>query len=154
MIRIAVLGDIGSGKSHVAKQFGYPVFNADTEVAKLYRKSRKCYRKLKKALPNYITSFPVKKVELSKAIIDNRLNLKKIVKIIHPEVRSRMGNFFKKNKSKKFVILDIPLLIENKLNKKNDILVFVDAKKKEINSIIRSFFKPFINLFFFSIHKN
>ena len=137
MIRIAVLGDIGSGKSYVAKQFGYPVFNADTEVAKLYRKSRKCYRKLKKALPNYITSFPVKKVELSKAIIDNRLNLKKIVKIIHPEVRSRMGNFFKKNKSKKFVILDIPLLIENKLNKKNDILVFVDAKKKEINKRLK-----------------
>ena len=132
MIRIAILGDIGSGKSYVAKQFGYPVFNADTEVAKLYRKSRKCYRKLKKALPNYITSFPVKKVELSKAIIDNRLNLKKIVKIIHPEVRSRMGNFLKKNKSKKFVVLDIPLLIENKINKKNDILVFVDAKKKDI----------------------
>ena len=41
MIRIAVLGDIGSGKSHVAKQFGYPVFNADTEVAKLYKKNRK-----------------------------------------------------------------------------------------------------------------
>ena len=137
MIRIAILGDIGSGKSYVAKQFGYPVFNADTEVAKLYRKSRKCYRKLKKALPNYITSFPVKKVELSKAIIDNRLNLKKIVKIIHPEVRSRMGNFFKKNKSKKFVILDIPLLLENKLNKKNDILVFVDAKKKEINKRLK-----------------
>ena len=137
MIRIAILGDIGSGKSYVAKQFGYPVFNADTEVAKLYRKSRKCYRKLKKALPNYITSFPVKKVELSKAIIDNRLNLKKIIKIIHPEVRSRMGNFFKKNKSKKFVILDIPLLIENKLNKKNDILVFVDAKKKEINKRLK-----------------
>jgi dephospho-CoA kinase len=137
MIRIAILGDIGSGKSYVAKQFGYPVFNADTEVAKLYRKSRKCYRKLKKALPNYITSFPVKKVELSKAIIDNRLNLKKIVKIIHPEVRSRMGNFFKKNKSKKFVILDIPLLIENKLNKKNDILIFVDAKKKEINKRLK-----------------
>ncbi len=137
MIRIAILGDIGSGKSYVAKQFGYPVFNADTEVAKLYRKSRKCYRKLKKALPNYITSFPVKKVELSKAIIDNRLNLKKIVKIIHPEVRNRMNNFIKKNRNKKFVVLDIPLLIENKLNKKNDILIFVDAKKKEIKKRLK-----------------
>ena len=48
-----------------------------------------------------------------------------------------MGNFFKKNKSKKFVILDIPLLIENKLNKKNDILVFIDAKKKEINKRLK-----------------
>ena len=48
MIRLAVVGDIGSGKSYVAKQFGYPVFNADAEVAKLYRKSKKCYNKLKK----------------------------------------------------------------------------------------------------------
>ena len=137
MIRIAVLGDIGSGKSHVAKQFGYPVFNADAEVFKLYRKSRKCYNKLKKALPNYITSFPVQKIELSKAIIANRQNLKKIVKIVHPEVRNRMNNFIKKNRNKKFVILDIPLLIENKLNKKNDILIFVDAKRKEINKRLK-----------------
>ena len=37
MIRLAVLGDIGSGKSHVAKKFGYPVFNADKEVTKIYK---------------------------------------------------------------------------------------------------------------------
>ena len=137
MIRLAVVGDIGSGKSYVAKQFGYPVFNADAEVAKLYRKSRKCYYKLKKILPNYITSFPVKKIKLSKAIMDNQQNLKKIIKIIHPEVRNRMNNFIKKNRNKKFVILDIPLLIENKLNKKKDILIFVDAKKKEINKRLK-----------------
>ena len=57
MIRIAIVGDIGSGKSYVAKLFGYPVFNADFEVSKLYRKSRKCYNKLKKTLPNYINIF-------------------------------------------------------------------------------------------------
>jgi len=137
MIRIAVLGDIGSGKSYVAKQFGYPVFNADVEVAKLYRKSRKCYKKLKKALPKYIASFPIKKNEISKAIMGGHHNLKKIVKIVHPEVRSRMNNFIKKNKNKKFVILDIPLLMENKINKKDDILIFVDAKKKEINKRLK-----------------
>ena len=130
MIRIAVLGDIGSGKSHVAKLFGFPVFNADAEVAKLYRKSRKCYSKLKKALPNHITSFPVKKSELLKAITVNRQSLKKIVKIIHPEIRFRMNKFINKNKNKKFVILDIPLFLENKMNKKSDILIFIDAKKK------------------------
>jgi len=133
MIKIAVLGDICSGKSYVAKQFGYPVFNADNEVAKLYKKSRKCYNKLKKTLPRYIISFPIKKIEISKAIINGKYNLKKIVKIVHPEVRSNMNNFIKKNKNKKIVILDIPLLLENKINKKNDILIFVDAKKKEIN---------------------
>ena len=140
MIRIAVLGDIGSGKSYVAKQFGYPVFNADTEVAKLYRKSRRCYNKLKKALPEYIVSFPVKKIEISKAIIADQHNLKKIIKIVHPEVRSNMNNFIKKNKNKKLIILDIPLLMENKMNKKNDILIFVDAKKKEINKRLKKRF--------------
>jgi len=137
MIRIAVLGDIGSGKSYVAKQFGYPVFNADTEVAKLYRKSRRCYNKLKKVLPEYIVSFPVKKIEISKAIIADQYNLKKIIKIVHPEVRSNMNNFIKKNKNKKLIVLDIPLLVENKINKKNDILIFVDAKKKEINKRLK-----------------
>ena len=137
MIRLAVVGDIGSGKSYVAKQFGYPVFNADAEVAKLYRKSKKCYNKLKKMFPDYITSFPIKKSKLSKAIIDNQYNLKKIIKIIHPEIRLRMNNFIKKNRNKKFVVLDIPLLMENKINRKNDILIFVDAKKKEINKRLK-----------------
>jgi Dephospho-CoA kinase len=92
---------------------------------------------LKKKLPNYITSFPIKKKELTDAIISNQKNLKKITQIIHPEVRNRMNNFIKKNKDKKLIILDIPLLIENKLNKKKDILIFVDAKKKEINKRLK-----------------
>ena len=144
MIRIAVLGDIGSGKSYVAKQFGYPVFNADVEVSKLYKKNRKCYSKLKKIFPEYIISFPVKKTELIKAIIAGQHNLRKIIKIIHPEIRFNMNNFVKKNKHKKFVILDIPLLMENKINKKNDILVFVDAKKNEINKRLKK--RPNVNL--------
>ena len=146
MIRLAIVGDIGSGKSYVAQLFGYPVFNADIEVAKLYRKSRKCYNKLKKKLPNYITSFPVKKNELLKAITANQENLKKIVKIVHPEVRNRMNNFIKKNRNKKFVILDIPLFIENKLNKKSDILIFVNAKKKEINKRLKMRHYPSVKI--------
>ena len=137
MIRIAILGDIGSGKSYAAKQFGYPVFNADVEVAKLYKKSRKCYNKLKKKLPKYIVSFPIKKNEISNAIIAGQHNLKEIIKVVHPEVRSKMNSFIKKNKNKKFVILDIPLFIENKIDKKNDILVFIDAKKKDINKRLK-----------------
>tara|TARA_B100000749_G_scaffold108889_1_gene83228 strand:+ start:95 stop:673 length:579 start_codon:yes stop_codon:yes gene_type:complete len=144
MIRIAVLGDIGSGKSYVAKQFGYPVFNADVEIAELYKKNRKCYSKLKKIFPEYIISFPVKKTELIRAIIAGQHNLRKIIKIIHPEIRFNMNNFVKKNKHKKFVILDIPLLMENKINKKNDILVFVDAKKNEINKRLKK--RPNVNL--------
>ena len=48
MIRIAVVGDIGSGKSHIAKLFSYPVFNAYLEVAKIYKENRQCFKNLKK----------------------------------------------------------------------------------------------------------
>jgi len=133
MIRIGILGDIGSGKSYVANNFGYPVFNADYEVSKLYKKNRKVFLKLKKKLPKYINKFPIDKNEIIYAILDNKKNLKKIINIVHREIRIKLKLFFKKNKNKKIVILDIPLLLENKINSKKDLLVFVEAKKSDIN---------------------
>ena len=133
MIKIGILGDIGSGKSFVAKSFGYPVFNADNEVAKIYKKSRICFSKLKKLLPKYIKTFPIDKTELTNAILSNKNNIKKIIRIVHPLIRKKMNLFLLKNKNKRLVILDIPLLLENKINNKNMILVFVDAKKVDIS---------------------
>jgi len=132
MIRIGILGSIGSGKSYVAKNFGYPVFNADLEVNKLYKNNKKIFFKLKKILSKYIYSFPINKNEISRAILANKSNLKKIVNIVHLEVRKKMNIFLKKNKHKKIVILDIPLLLENRINHKKDILVFVEAQKSDI----------------------
>ena len=131
MKRIGILGDIGSGKSYIAKCFGFPVFNADLEVAKIYKENKKVFQKLKKELPFYFDSFPIKKKEIIDAILSNKGNLKKIIKIVHYEVRKKMNNFLKKNKNKKIVVLDIPLLLENKINKKNDVLIFVESKKSE-----------------------
>jgi len=132
MIKIGILGDIGSGKSYIAKNFGYPVFNADEEVAKIYKKNRKIFRKLKKVLPKYFNSFPINKNNVTRAILANKNNLTKIIQVVHIEVRKKLKIFLKKNNSKKVVILDIPLLLENKLNNKRDILIFVQSKKTEI----------------------
>ncbi len=137
MIRIGILGKIGSGKSYAAKNFGYPVFNADLEVSKLYKKDKKIYRKLKKILPNYIHSFPINKKEITKAILANKSNLRKIIKIVHLEIRKKLKLFLKRNINKKIVILDVPLLLENKINNKKDILVFVDSKNLDIKKRLR-----------------
>ena len=137
MIKIGILGDIGSGKTFVANQFGYPVFNADKEVSKIYKNNKSCFKILKKNFPNHIFSFPIKKKELGQLIIENKKNIKKINKIVHPLVRMQMYKFFKNYKNKKAIILDIPLLLENKLNKKNYILIFVEAKKKDINKRLK-----------------
>ena len=132
MIKIGILGDIGSGKSFVAKTFAHPVFNADYEVSKLYKKNKKIFIKLKKELPKHISKFPIDKNEITEAILSNKNNLRKIIKIVHKEIRKKMELFLNKNKNKKIVILDIPLLLENKISTKNDVLVFVESKKKDI----------------------
>ena len=82
----------------------------------------------------------MKKNEIFKAIDASAHNLKKIVKIIHPEVRYSMNKFIKKNKRKKIIVLDIPLLMEKKINKKDDILIFIDGKKKEVNKRLKERF--------------
>ena len=89
MIRIGIIGDIGSGKSYVAKSFGYPVFNADEEVSKLYKNNKKIFRSLNKLIPKYILSFPIDKKEISNAILANQVNLTKIIKIVHKEIRKK-----------------------------------------------------------------
>ena len=137
MIRIGIIGDIGSGKTFVANNFGYPVFNADYEVSKLYKRDRKIYLKLKKRLPKYIYNFPIDKDKITKAILAKPSNLKEIINIVHKEIRKKLFFFLKKNKGKKIVILDIPLLIENKIFNKNDILIFVDSKKKDIDKRLK-----------------
>jgi len=143
LIKVGVLGDIGSGKSFVAKQFGYPVFNADKEVSDIYRNDKSCYKKIKKKFPKFIKSKSLKKDELGSLIKANKKNLKKISNIVHPIVRKRMVNFFKKNNRKKMVVLDIPLLVENKLYDKNFYLIFVHSNKNEINKRLKK--RPFYN---------
>ena len=93
MIKIGILGDIGSGKSYVAKNFGYPVFNADEEVAKIYKKNKEIFKKLKKILPKYFNYFPINKNNVTKAILANKNNLNKIIKIVHFEVRKNLNIF-------------------------------------------------------------
>ena len=137
MIRVAIVGEIGSGKSYFANLFGYPVFNADKVVAKIYKKNKRCFNLIKKRLPNFFSSFPLKKKELIRCILSNKANLRVITKIIHPLVRNQMEIFIKKNKKKKIIVLDIPLFLENKLNKKNDIIIFIQSPKVRINEKLK-----------------
>ena len=133
MIKVSILGDIGSGKTHVSKLFRAPCFSADDEVIKIYKKSKRCFKKLKSKFPKFIKSFPIDKNELFEVIDNDLLNLKKIGFIVHPFVRKKLKIFLKKNIKKKMVVLDIPLYLENKMNKKEDVIIFLKTKKSEIN---------------------
>ncbi len=93
MRRIAVVGDIGSGKTFFSKLFRFPVFNADLVVSNLYQKDKFLFRKIKKKFPNKISNFPLKKEELLKIIFQKQKNLNVLGKIIHPIVRKKNETF-------------------------------------------------------------
>ena len=137
MIRVGVIGGIGSGKSFISKLFKSPVFNADKEVEFLYKNNLECYKKLKKKLPRFVKSFPISKSQLIKAINEDKKNLKKISSVVHPLVRKKLKLFLNKNKKNKIIVLDIPLLIENKLYNKKDILIFVKSNQNKVINRLR-----------------
>ena len=131
---IGILGDIGSGKSYLAENLGYPVFNADKEVIEIYNKDKNCFKKLKQEFPNYIKSFPVNKKDVVKIISFNKNSIIKLGKLVHPYVNKRLKKFLKKykNKKAKYVVLDIPLLMENNIANEKMILIFLQTKKNEV----------------------
>ena len=137
MIKIVLVGDIGSGKTHISKLFKAPYFSADLEVKKIYKNNRKCYATLRKKFPKFIKTFPIKKKELSNLIKNNLFNLKKIGQVVHPFVRKKLKTFLNKNKRKKIVLLDIPLYLENKMNKRGDVIIFLKTKKKDVNKRLK-----------------
>ena len=137
MIRICLVGDIGSGKTYVSKLFGAPCFFADIEVKKLYRNNRQCFIQLKKKFPKFIKTFPIKKIELSKTVKNKFSNLKSIGFIVHPFIRKKLNSFLKKNKKKKIVVLDIPLYLENKMYKRDDVIIFLKTSKKDVNKKLK-----------------
>ena len=149
MIKISLVGDIGSGKTHISKLFKAPCFFADIEVKKLYRNNRQCFVKLKKKFPRFIKTFPIKKNELSNTIKNKFSNLKSIGFIVHPFIRKKLRMFLKKNRKKKIVVLDIPLYLENKMYKRNDVIIFLKTKRKDVNSRLKkrkNFNKKLLNI--------
>jgi len=124
---IGITGSIASGKTTVALLMAgkkYPLFSADQIVSNLYKK--------KSFIKILVKKFKLKNEEKIKNQIkfilkDNENSINKLESIIHPFVRKEMIKFFKKKN--KLLFLEIPLLIESKLNKYFDRLIFVGAKK-------------------------
>ena len=149
MIKISLVGDIGSGKTYISKLFRAPCFFADIEVKRLYKNNRQCFYKLKKKFPQFIKTFPIKKIELSDLIKNNSYNLRSIGFIVHPFIRKKLNMFLKNNRKKKIVVLDIPLYLENKMNKRNDVIIFLKTKKEDVNKKLKkrkNFNRKLINI--------
>ncbi len=126
-MKIGLTGSLSSGKSTAIKYLGkgiLPIFSADDEVKKLYKKKNlinKINRKFNIKIKN--------KSQLRNLVLLKKIKIESLEKIIHPLVRLNMRKFITKNKKRKTLLFEIPLLIESKLMKHFDIIIFLSAKK-------------------------
>ena len=129
MIKIGIVGSLASGKTTVAKLMSHnrhPIFSADKTVKAFYKK-KFFINKVKKEF-NFKNTRNLKN-KIKNLIKKDKKILKKLEMILHPLVRKEMGAFIKRKKNNKITIFEIPLLIESKLTRYFDFVVFVGAKK-------------------------
>ena len=129
MIKIGITGSLSSGKSTVAKLISrnkYPIFSADNAVKTLYKK-RIFTKKIQKQF--HFKNTRNLKNKIKNLIKKDKKALQKLELIIHPLVRREMRAFMRSKKDIKIKIFEIPLLIESKLTKYFDVILFVGAKK-------------------------
>ena len=130
MIKIGITGALASGKTTASKILSFrrgPLFSADKAVKQLYK--NKQFKSLVSRRFRIKNNSQIKK-SLKKLILKNKVNIKKLERIIHPLVRKKMKNFTLQNRNKKLLFYEIPLLIESKLMKHFNVVIFIKAKKQ------------------------
>jgi dephospho-CoA kinase len=131
MIKVGILGSVGSGKSFVAnifKELGFNIFSADQVVSQIYERNKNINKKISIFFKLKLNRGKINKNELRDTLKKNPKKFKYLNKIIHPIVRKKLILFLSKYKKTKLVVLDIPLLIENKMFSFVDIFIFVKTK--------------------------
>ena len=134
---VAITGGIGSGKTTISKYLkknNFAVHESDSAVSQIYIKPNKFFLSFlkKNVSKEVVTRNKIDKQKIAEIIFNDKKIKQKLEKYIHKEVEKSRDSFVKKNiKNKKnLIFVDIPLLFENKLEKKFDIVLCVIAKKK------------------------
>jgi len=152
MVRVGILGSVGSGKSYVAnilKELGFNIFSADNEVANIYKKNKIVNKKISKFFKLKLYKGKIDKEELRASLKKNPNKFRFLNKILHPTVRKKLALFLTKFKKNKLVVLDVPLLVENKMFHFVDIFILVKTGSSSFLSRIKkrkNLDKQFLNI--------
>ena len=152
MVRVGIIGSVGSGKSFVAnifKELNFNIFSADNEVNNIYRKNKSINKKISKFFKLKLYKGRINRQELRDDLKKNPKKFSFLNKIIHPIVRKKLILFLSKFKKTRLVVLDIPLLIENKMFNFVDIFVYVKTRSNSFNTRIKkrkNLDKSFLNI--------
>ena len=137
MKKIAITGKIGTGKSVLLNQFkflGYKTYSSDQMVKDLYAKDKHIINEIKKLNPSLILNKKIRFDELSNKAFKEPGLLLKLEKIIHPRlqhIRSRIikTNQINRNINRNFIVFEVPLLFEKKLQNNFDLVILLKCQK-------------------------
>ena len=152
MVRVGILGSVGSGKTFIAnifKELSFNIFSADNEVANIYKNNKIVNKKIAKFFKLKLYKGKINKQDLRDSLKKNPKKFNFLNKIIHPIVRKRLAIFLSRFKKNKLVVLDIPLLVENKMLNFVDILVLVKTRSNSFLGRIKkrkNLDKQFLNI--------
>ena len=152
MVRVGILGSVASGKSYVAnifREIGFNIFSADNEVANIYKNNKIINKKISKFFKLKLYKSKINKQELRAFLKKNPNKFRFLNKIIHPTVRKKLDFFLTKYKKNKLVVLDVPLLVENKMFNFVDIFILVKTGSSSFLSRIKkrkNLDKEFLNI--------
>lgn len=130
MIRIALTGSIGMGKSTVAKMFeraGVPVFDADAVVRQLQRPGGGLVEKIGELFPGCVRCGTLDRDCLAEIVLADREKLAALERIVHPAVREARQEFIADHQSAPALVFEIPLLFETDGEAEFDKVIVVSA---------------------------
>ena len=130
MIRIALTGSIGMGKSTVARMFeraGVPVFDADAEVRRLQGPGGALVERIGERFPGTVHSGLLDRDRLAELVLENPRRLADLESIVHPAVRDARQAFIDEHRDAPALIFEIPLLFETNGEDEFDKVIVVSA---------------------------
>ncbi|TVV73892.1 dephospho-CoA kinase [Sphingomonas solaris] len=130
MILLGLTGSIGMGKSTAAAMFrkaGVPVFDADAEVHRLQGPGGRLLAAIEALHPGTTGPSGVDRVALGKAVFGDPAALARLERLIHPQVGAGQRAFLRRHRSRRLVVVDVPLLFEKGGWRRVDAIAVVSA---------------------------